>query len=125
MNHFIIEQRLPSLNDYITACRTNKYAGARFKDDIDADIGWYIRRAVMRGDLKPCTGQIVFSFEWHEKTARRDPDNIASAKKYILDALQKQRIIPNDTPKYVKGFEDRFFFDKKDFVVVELKSASE
>ena len=35
MNHFVIEAKLPSLNDYINACRINRFAGAKFKRDVE------------------------------------------------------------------------------------------
>ena len=53
-----------------------------------------------------------------KKKSRRDPDNIASAKKYILDALQKQGILQNDNLKWIKGFEDEFIVEDKDFIEV-------
>jgi Holliday junction resolvase RusA-like endonuclease len=59
-------------------------------------------------------------FEWHERTKKRDADNIASAKKFILDALVKMRVLPDDSRKYVKGFYDVIVDDKSDFVIVEL-----
>lgn len=59
-------------------------------------------------------------FEWHERTKRRDADNIASAKKYILDALVKNGVLADDSRKYVKGFYDTIIDDKEDFVIVEL-----
>ena len=59
-------------------------------------------------------------FEWHERTKKRDADNIASAKKFILDALVKNGVLEDDSRKYVKGFYDVIVDDKSDFVVVEL-----
>ena len=59
-------------------------------------------------------------FEWHERTKKRDADNIASAKKFILDALVKCGVLEDDSRKYVKGFYDQVIDDKEDFVIVEL-----
>lgn len=59
-------------------------------------------------------------FEWHERTKKRDADNIASAKKFILDALVKMRVLEDDSRKFVKGFSDVIVDDKEDFVKVEL-----
>ena len=59
-------------------------------------------------------------FEWHERTKKRDADNIASAKKFILDALVKNGVLEDDSRKYVKGFYDAIIDDKEDFVIVEL-----
>ena len=59
-------------------------------------------------------------FEWHERTKKRDADNIASAKKFILDALVNCGVLQDDSRKYVKGFYDVIVDDKEDFVIVEL-----
>lgn len=59
-------------------------------------------------------------FEWHERTKKRDADNIASAKKFILDALVGSGVLEDDSRKYVKGFYDVIVDDKEDFVTVEL-----
>ena len=40
---FTIKTRLPGLNDYINACRHNKYKGNELKQSTDDLIGWYIR----------------------------------------------------------------------------------
>ena len=62
----------------------------------------------------------MIRFEWHERTKKRDADNIASAKKFILDALVKSCVLVDDSRKYVKGFYDEIIDDKEDFVIVEL-----
>lgn len=68
-------------------------------------------------------GAVMLRFEWHERTKKRDADNIASAKKFILDALVKMRVLPDDSRKFVKGFTDVIVDDKEDFVIVELVDA--
>lgn len=120
MNSFIIRAKLPSLNDYILACRANRYKGAAFKHDVEELIGWNIKQALVKKTLYPTEEPIIINFAWHEKTKRRDADNIASAKKFVLDAMQKQGIIPNDNRKYIKGFTDIIIDDKEDYVEVEL-----
>lgn len=112
--------KLPSLNDYIAANRSNKYMGANFKRDVEEVIGWSIKQALASKTLyKPKTA-VILRFEWHERTKRRDADNIASAKKFILDALVKNGVLIDDSRKYVKGFYDLIVDDKKDYVKVEL-----
>ena len=122
MNGFVIKAKLPSLNDYISACRANKYAGAKFKQEVEEVVGWGIKQAISAGKLKRTEDPIIVHFVWHEKTKRRDADNIASAKKYILDAMQTFKVIPNDNRKYVKGFTDLIIDDTEDFVEVELEA---
>ena len=83
LQSFAIEQRLPGLNEYIHAVNINRYKGNALKREAQDAIGFAIKRA----RLEPVTEYPVFVFfEWHEKTRRRDLDNIASAKKYSMDA---------------------------------------
>ncbi len=112
--------QLPSLNDYIAANRSNKYLGAKFKKEVEEVIGWSIKQALTSKSLYKPTGAVILKIEWHERTKRRDADNIASGKKFILDALVKQGVLIDDSRKYVKGFYDVIIDDKKDFVKVEL-----
>ena len=79
-NGFIIPARLPSLNEYINACRKNRYHGAKVKEAADARCMFAILQAVQSGELRKPTPPIRLAFVWHEKTRRRDADNVASAK---------------------------------------------
>lgn len=121
-NGFIVKAKLPSLNEYLAACNTNRYKGGRFKSDIEEVIGWGIKQAISAGKLRRTEDLNIVHFVWHEKTKRRDPDNIVSAKKYILDAMQTFKVIPNDNRKYVRGFTDLIVDDTEDFVEVELEA---
>lgn len=121
MNEFTVNAKLPSLNEYIAACNSNRYQGGGFKKDIEDVICWAIRQAQAKGTLHPTNKPCKVAFAWYERTAKRDCDNIASAKKYILDAMQKCGIIPNDNQKYIKGFTDEFFKADRDFVIVRLE----
>ena len=121
VNWFSIQGRLPSLNDYTRACRSHWSKGAAYKRDVEESIIWQIRAARGKGTLHPVAGKIVLHIAWHESDKRRDVDNIVSAKKFILDAMQKAGIIPNDNRKHVTGVYDEIIDDKRDFVVVTLK----
>lgn len=111
---------MPSLNEYTAACRANAYKGAKFKAEVEEVIGWAIRQALTSKTLHKPSGAVMVRFEWHERTKKRDADNIASAKKFILDALVKMRVLEDDSRKYVRGFHDEIIDDKTDFVAVEL-----
>ena len=121
-NGFVVKAKLPSLNEYTAACRSNKYVGAKFKREVEEVIGWGIKQAISAGKLRRTEDPIIVHFVWHEKTKRRDADNIASATKYILDAMQTFKVIPNDNRKYVKGFTDLIIDDTEDFVEVDLEA---
>lgn len=100
-NSFSIKGRLPSLNDYVDACRTHWAKGAALKQDTEYLIFWSIRSAKNKGCCRPVTSPVVVCFLWHEYGSRRDADNVYSAKKYILDAMQTAGVIPNDNRKNV------------------------
>ena len=118
---FEIKQRLPSFNDYIKACRTNKYAGAKMKEKIEYDIWIYILQQLNGIKIeKP----VFVTFTWVEENGKRDLDNICFAKKFILDALQKANVIKNDNHKHVSGFIDKFEYADKSKVIVELEEIS-
>ena len=97
-----IQGKLPSLNEYIEACRTNYGKGSRIKKEIESPIILQLAR------MKPITSPVIIHFLWHERTRRRDKDNVAAGKKFILDAMQKSGKLINDNNNYIKGFTDRY-----------------
>lgn len=100
--YFVILEKLPSLNEVINKNRANKHAGNKYKQDLEARICMYIQDDVRKRNLSPMgESPCVIRITWHERTKRRDVDNIQSAQKFILDALQKSGIILNDSRKYV------------------------
>ena len=119
--YFKIEQRLPSMNELIAANRQNRYKGAKMKRETEEVIGQYIRIARLRGTIKPVSEPVEVHIEWHEKTKKRDVDNIQQGAKYVLDALQKQGILINDNRRYVKQIYHKIVDDTEDFVEVTLK----
>ena len=116
---FNIEGRLPGCNEYIEECRKNPHAGAKCKADAESMIMWQI------GTVPKIEGEVIFRFEWHEKTKRRDKDNVAFAKKFIFDALQKAGKLENDGNRNVAGFEDRFIYGASEGVKVYVYAADE
>ena len=98
MQQFKIPFKLPGLNQVNAANRTNPYAGAKLKRETDDAICLVIRKARIHPIYRPCIVHMTF-----REPGRRDADNVESAKKFILDALVKTGIIPNDNPKHVVG----------------------
>lgn len=64
------------------------------------------------------------TFTWYERERRRDPDNIAAAKKLILDGLVAAKVLPGDGWNYVAGFRDEWLLAKKAGVMVTLLEAT-
>lgn len=110
-----IPMKLPSLNDYTKANRSNAYEGARMKRQIEHDISVFLLR-MPRFD-KP----IRIHFHWIEKNGRRDLDNVAFAKKFILDAMVKMGKLKDDNRKCVTAFTDTFGYGDDYKVILEIE----
>lgn len=117
----VISGRLDGLNEYTRACRRNKFAGAKMKKENEEIISAYILEQLRGVHFE---GVVELSFRWYEKDRKRDLDNIAMAKKFILDALVSNGIIVADGWKGVIGFTDQFFVDKEfPRIEVEIRGA--
>lgn len=110
----MIHGKLPTCNEYIDSCRKNRYAAAKMKRDAEDLIIWQVKR------LLPIKSKVKIRLVWFEETTRRDPDNVAFAKKFILDALQKAGKLKNDNARWIAGFEDAFVYGKGQGVLIEV-----
>lgn len=117
-NIYMIDMKLPSLNEYIRVCRANKYQAAKFKNEIEQAI--MLCLAKMPKYDKP----IKIHFHWIEGNERRDLDNIAFAKKFILDAMVKSGKLKDDNRKCVTAFVDTFSYGKQSKVVLEIEEVT-
>lgn len=107
----VIFGTLPNLNDYTKANRTitnnrNFNFGAKMKRDTEEMISLYIMQQLRGVHFK---NPVNLSFEWYEPNKKRDKDNVCFAKKFILDALVKNKVIDNDGWKNIIGFQDDFY----------------
>ena len=109
-----IRMKLPSCNTYINECRRNKFAAAKFKKDLEEQIGFYIK------DIPRFDKSIKIHFHWIEENKRRDLDNCAFGKKFILDALVKEGKLKDDNRKCVTAFTDTFEYGKEAKVILEI-----
>jgi len=116
---YTIESKLPTLNEYILAERTNMFMGANIKKKATEACMWYCKHLRGQVDLNV---KYDIHFEWHMQNRKLDPDNVCYAKKFIMDGLVKSGVIDNDGAKRIYGFRDTFIYDGKNFTVVTLKS---
>lgn len=103
--------RLPGLNDYIAAERTNRHAAADMKREAQAIVEWSAR-SQLRGVRfeKP----VRMTYRWFERDKKRDKDNVSSfGRKVIQDALVRVGVLKNDNWACIEGFADEFYVDKK------------
>lgn len=114
-----IPMKLPSLNEFISACKVQRgrwNKGNEMKQKTQGELVYYLRQ------LPKFQRPIHIKFIWiSEKSDRRDLDNIAFAKKFILDAMQQAGRLTNDNRKWVTSFEDEFMFGDKYEVVLEIE----
>ena len=121
MQKLKIPYKFPSFNDYVNACRKNKYSGATMKKNIEKDISYFINQ------LPKFDNPVKIHFHWIEGNKRRDYDNICFAKKFILDGLVRCGKLKDDNRKCVTAFTDSFSYsDDGSFgVVLDIEEMKE
>lgn len=118
----VIKTPLLSLNETIAQAKNQAYGFspyARQKREAEGTIMLEIHTQLLQYQKKFSylpkweveTGS-CFHFRWYTKNRRRDPDNIASACKFIFDAMIKQGCLENDSWKYVQFISHDFHVDK-------------
>jgi len=107
---------LPTLNEYINAERSNRYASAKMKKIAEKMIGLFIARS----KLIPAISPVMMNYYWRVKNRRKDKDNIAFGMKFIQDALVKNGILKNDGWNDIANFSHIFILDKDEGVSVEI-----
>ena len=117
-----INIKLPSLNEYVRANRTvsrGYFAGAKMKNEVEEGIMYSLAR------LPKITKPVFIRFTWIEKNRKRDKDNIAFGKKFILDAMQKSGKLDNDNWKWIRGFSDTFEIGKDYKVILDIEEVED
>lgn len=114
MQELIINYKMPTLNEYVNAERTNKYIAAKLKKESTQ----YCMYEAMK-QIKNIKTPAVFEFTWIEKNKKRDPDNISFAQKFVFDGLVEANRMNNDGHKDVKGIIHKYDF--RDYIGLELK----
>lgn len=110
---------LPDLNSYLTELNRHRHMGAKMKKEATEFVAWHTKKYRTR-DFNP---PYHIAISWYCKNARKDPDNVIFAKKFIMDGLQLAGVIPQDTWKTISGFTDLLFIDKvKPRIEIIIKS---
>lgn len=104
---FEIPGTLPQLNDYIRVERANRYAAAKLKRRAHEQV------IAALGDAPCFEGPVYVSFQWHRPNKRTDKDNVAFAKKFVLDALQEAGVIESDKWAMCTPLDSEFRIDRE------------
>lgn len=115
---FTIPWRMTGLNEYVAAERSNRIKAAHIKRRETQSVAWLLARAPR------FERPVTVRFLWVEPNNRRDHDNVAFAKKFVLDGMVMAGVIPDDSPRWVLGFSDSFAVDR-DRPRVEVEIAIE
>ena len=107
-NTLRIEYDFVYLNEYIDRERTNRMIASSIKKKLTNTV---MEQALYANCNKP-KRQVDMIFTWHVK-GRHDSDNIAFAKKFVLDGMVKAGILENDNPKFVRHLADYIYRDLK------------
>jgi len=112
---FYVPYVLPGLNEMIAQAKSRLSRGRKgttydlYKKQHTLDIvlacGGKRRRVLF--------SRVWINFHWRARDRRMDPDNIAAAKKYIIDALVTAGVIRNDGWDQIAGWTDSFSVDRK------------
>ena len=107
--------RFPTLNEYIDCERGSTIAAAAMKKKCTEQV----KEQCLLQQIQPVNGKIDLLFEWHSST-RHDPDNVAFAKKFILDGLQAAGVLENDNRKFIGTMADEIIQDDEDYVILHI-----
>ena len=124
MQKFVINEKLPTINDIIRRTNRNRFVGARLKADTDAIIKNYIYESLDAGRIKKVKKPIVILIDYYERK-RSYEHKIQSSQKFILDSLVEAGVLVDDSQKYVKQIYHRIFNSKKEYSVVYLLNENE
>lgn len=106
---FVIDCRLPNLNDFIRQNNKNRYAGSEFKADAQKIVKTAIKKWLQGTRINAPVNML---YRWYEKDKRRDLDNVSSfGRKVIQDALVETGVLVDDGWDYIKSFSDEFYVD--------------
>lgn len=107
--------RFPTLNEYIDCERGSTIAAAAMKKKCTEQV----KAQCLSQQIQPVNGKADLLFEWHSST-RHDPDNVAFAKKFILDGLQAAGVLENDNRKFIGTMADEIVQDDEDYVILHI-----
>jgi len=106
----VIPKELTDLNSYLKAMNNNRFVGAKVKKQDTEYVYWCCKQQKIP-PVKDYPVKILF--RWFSKDNRKDIDNVAFSKKFILDGLVIAKVLENDSRKFVSGFTDEFYVDAK------------
>ena len=106
-NKLVIPGQFPTMNTIIDKSKTHWSKYKRMKDNYDAIVQYYVEQQRIK-----FFEAVKLNITYYRKDKRTDPDNIAAAKKFIIDGLVSAGVLEDDGWKQVKGFKESWEVDK-------------
>jgi Holliday junction resolvase RusA-like endonuclease len=100
---FFLDFPLPTLNEMIRTARGNKFASAAQKKKYTE----LVATEIMVQTERPHFNAISLDITWIETKKKRDPDNVFTAVKFILDGMVAADIIRDDDRDHVVSITNR------------------
>lgn len=97
-----------TFNETINIARKNKYASAAITKKWKEELGQFFKP--YKTPQHPYQNRVFLLFEWFYHRKGQDPDNVAAAAKYIIDALKNTEIIQNDNFNNIQPFLIHTFY---------------
>jgi hypothetical protein len=116
MGQIEVQGALPGLNEYLAAYGRSRYIAGKLKREATDLVAWQVKGIVAID--RPAH----YTFTWHVRNKRKDPDTIASAVKYIFDGLVIAGKLPDDTMQWVLSISHKFIIDSNERVVIEYET---
>lgn len=104
----VIPGTMPGFNEIVEVSKQGRGKYQPYNDmkrENTESVAWLSKKV-------PKKKKIFLDITWIEKDKRRDPDNIASAVKFIWDGLVEAGVIKNDGWKENGGWTNKFEVDK-------------
>jgi len=117
------EKPFPGFNEMIDAAKSfgNRAHKVKYNGYSTLKKTWTDRlcQAIKNANIIHIDKLFIYMI-WHEKSKRRDPDNIVAFAKFILDSLQQTNVIKKDNWAHIKGIKNTFVYSDRSGVVVRL-----
>jgi len=104
MTELLIDYRLPGYNEAHNEARAHWSQAAKTKKQYTDSIGWLCKAH----KIQLIEGKVDICVVWGTYKDHRDPDNIYSGIKYILDGLVLGGVLKGDTKKYIRRIEHNY-----------------